>query len=337
MPPNSNSDYSDPKLANRATPLRCETLLARINPLLKGRQAVPSIECRIGCAGSSSELVLAPPFFTRLVAEAGLSQQQKRLFLAELASLDLAWIGDPLDPIDAKPLEPNVENAPNRIASIHVDQPVDIDAIRNSAAIELQMFGVPFETLHNSRRSRWMPSLPIEILEFEQLAKKIEMLRSLTGKKCPIGAAMAPGAVYEDVRFLVDSGVDFITLLCQVQFGWSISNCISLAPLDSTIEQSVKAIKDSGAKTKLLVSGNLVDGQQMFRCLQLGASAVSIDAFLAQSKPKEAVPVKETFGSVLSTYAPPTFSSSYTWLLPAVLQLISELHDCALYAGNFTK
>ncbi len=330
-------DDADPQSAKNSAPLRCEPLLARINPMLKGRHTMPSIACSIECAGSSSKLTLDPPFFTRMVAEAGLSLPHKRSFLAELASLDVAWLGESLDPIDTKQLQLKNDVAQKRIASIHVDQPVDIQAIRFSAAIELQMFGVPFETMHNSRRSRWMPSLPIEISEFEQLAKKIDLLRNLTGGNCPIGAAITPGAVYEDLRFLIDSGIDFITLLCQIQFGMSASNCISLAPLECTVELAVKALKDSGSRAKLLVSANLLDGQQMFRCLQMGTSAVCIDAFLAHSKPKEAAPAKDTFGSVLSAYVPAISSSAFAWLPHATLPLISELNDCALYAGGLSR
>jgi len=319
-------------------PLRCEPLLARINPMLKGRGMQSAKACEIGCAGSSSVLSLDPPFFTRLVADACLPMMLKRSLLSELESLGIAWLGDPRSADDNRPqdlLDASMNR--NRIASIRLDQPIDVESLQSAAAIELQMFGVPFQTLPSSRRACWTPGFPVELSDFEQLAKKIELLRNLTGGKRPIGAAISPGAVYEDIRFMVDSGFDFITLLCHVQFGLSASNCLMLAPLESTVEQAVKAVQDSATQTRLLVSGNLLDGPQMFRCIQMGVSAISIDAFLVDNKPMEIVPPKETFGSVLRAYVPATSNTSFAWLQPAVKQLVEELNDCAVYAGNTSK
>jgi hypothetical protein len=93
---------------------------------------------------------------------------------------------------------------------------------------------------------------------------------------------------------------------------------LELAPLDRTIEQAAKAVQDAGTKTKLLVSANLLDGPQMFRCLQMGASAVSIDAFVSHKKPKESAPAKDTLGSVLTAYAPAVSNATFPWLAPAL-------------------
>ena len=307
-------------------PMRCETLLARINPLQKSSAKPTSATCIIGCTGSSSTLTLAPPFFTRLFADADLSTKQKLSFATEFRSLGVAWLGDSSNVGDAS-LDPN------RIAAVHCDQPIVAETLETAAAIELQMVGVPFQTFANSRRARWTPGLPIELSDFEQLGKKIDLLRNLTGNRCPIGAAISPGAVYDDIRFMVDSGFDYISLLCQVQFGLSSSSCLSLAPMESTVEQAVKAVQDSGTKTKLLVSAQLLDGPQMFRCLQMGASAVSIDAFVSHSKPQEIAPHRESIGSVLSTFVPASSNASLAWLQPAIKRLIEELTDCAIYAG----
>ena len=201
----------------------------------------------------------------------------------------------------------------------------------------MQLVGHPFQTLANSRRAKWTPGLPIDIADFEQLGKRVEVLRVVTGGKCPIGAAVCPGAVYEDLRFLVDSGFDFVTLLIDIQYEMAPTSRLRLAPLESTVEQSIKAIRDSGAKTKVLLSANLGDGLSMFRFLQMGVSAISIDAFLAQSKPKEVAPAKESFGSVLNAYVPATTGAAMSWVKPAMTQLIEELRDCAIYAGSVAR
>ena len=72
----------------------------------------------------------------------------------------------------------------------------------------------------------------------------------------------------------------------------------------------------------------------MFRCLQLGASAVSIDGFLAQAKPQEVATAKDTFGSVLSSYAPAVAVSTMAWVGPVIAGLVEELRDCAEYSGE---
>jgi hypothetical protein len=319
-----NNAFS-PNDRNRSQwPVRCEPLLSRIDPLLTGAIRQPDTACEIQCSNSVGKLTLPFPFFTRLSAQGGLSLHSKQLFLAELQSYGVAWLGE------------QSQNGSNRIAPLHLDEPIDVHQLQNAQAIELQMFGLPFQTLPNARRGRWTPGLPIEISNFEQLGKKVELLRVLSGGMSPIGVAMVAGSVYEDVRFMIDSGIDFITILCDVQYGLLPSNALGFAPLEPALEQSVKAVQDSGSRIKLLVSSSLYDGHQMHRCLQLGASAVSIDAFLSRSKPKEVAPAKETFGSVLSSYVPAAAGSSFAWVGPALKQLIEELQDSATYAGQAT-
>ena len=313
--------------------LRHETLLARIDPLIRSESG---IACSIPTSNKRDGLFLDPPLFTRLTADAGLSQMAKRHLLSELNSLGIAWLGDALVPV-----ERNVKETPpvsldglQRIAALQLDEPIDVDSFQGAAAIELQMVGRPFQVLANSRRSRWTPALPVEITDFEQVAKRVEVLRVLCEGKCPIGAAVAPGAVYEDLRFLIDSGFDFLTLLVDIQFGMAAGSSLQLASFESTLEHSAKAVHDSGTNTQLLVSASLLDGVSMFRCLQLGASAVSIDAFLANTKPQEVAPVKDTFGSVLSSYVPPVSVSPMVWIGPAMTRLVEELRDCAVYSGE---
>ena len=313
--------------------LRYEPLLGRIDPLIRSESG---IACNIQASSKRDGLFLDPPLFTRLTADAGLSQMAKRHLLSEVNSFGIAWLGDALAPVDrnAKETQPISLDKLKRIASLQLEQPIDVDSFQGAAAIELQMVGRPFQVLANSRRSRWTPALPVEITDFEQVAKRVELLRVLSEGKCPIGAAVAPGAVYEDLRFLIDSGFDFLTLLVDIQFGMAAGSSLRLASFESTMEQSAKAVHDSGNKTKLLVSTNLLDGVSMYRCLQLGASAVSIDAFLAKAKPQEVAPVKDTFGSVLSPYVPAASISPMAWVGPALTRLVEELRDCAVYSGE---
>ena len=315
--------------------LGSEPLLSRIDPLLRGLNDGTGIACQLFAKSTSNGFTLDPPFFTRLTADAGLSVQAKRQLLNELAPFGVAWVGDSLGTLDSKKEDSNEEpfQRLSRIASLQLDENFDVVSLDHASAIELQLCGVPFQPIANSRRARWTPGLPVEIADLEQLEKRVSVLRVLSGGKRPIGALVSPAAVYEDVRFLVDSGFDFLTLLVDVQYGMLSKKSLHLASLETTIEQSVKAVEDSGAKTKILISANMVEVLQMFRCLQMGASAISIDAFLAQSKPIEAATAKESFGSVLNTYTA-TISSPMAWAKSALTQLTEDLNDCAVYAGT---
>ena len=313
--------------------LRCEPLLARIDPLMRSESG---IACNIPTSKNSDGLLLEAPLFTRLTSDASLSLLAKRHLLSELDRFGIAWLGDALPPVERNPKEPQPTALERlkRIAALQLDQPIDVESFQGAAAIELQLVGRPNQVLANSRRARWTPGLPVEITDFEQVAKRVDVLRVLSQGKCPIGAAVAPGAVYEDLRFLIDSGFDFLTLLVDIQFEMSTGSSLPLASIESTLEHAAKAVHDSGTKTKLLVSANLLDGVSMFRCLQLGASAVSIDGFLANAKPQEVASAKDTFGSVLSSYTPAASVSTMAWVGPVIAGLIEELQDCAEYSGE---
>ena len=336
MTSKSNLNSPQDKLLSVQSSMRCEPLLARIDPMLRASASEPTNACTIHAANGLDGFTLAEPLFTRITADAGLSQTSQRIFLSELSSFGIAWLGNVVESNDRK-LQERSEcgvSEMHRISPLQIDDSIEVESFQNTAAIELQMVGLPFQTLANSRRARWAPNLPIDISKFEQLGKRVEAIRVVSGGKCPVGAAICPGAVYEDVRFLIDSGFDFITLLVDVQYAMSQSCSLRLAPLEPTLEQSIQAVHDSGAKTKILVSANLSDGLQMFRCLQMGATAISIDAFIANSKPTDAVPIKDTFGSVLSAYAPAaSVAASLAWIKPAMAQLVEDLSDCAIYAG----
>ena len=77
--------------------LRCEPLLARIDPLMRNDSG---IVCQIQASNNRDSLLLDAPLFTRLTADAGLSQLAKRHLLAELNRLGTAWLGDALPPAE---------------------------------------------------------------------------------------------------------------------------------------------------------------------------------------------------------------------------------------------
>jgi len=299
--------------------LHCEPLASRVDPLAIEPHF---LACNIEALDGRSRLQWDMPLFTRLGVDALIPEAIKTPLRLELNSHGIGWLGRG-ESGDVCCVEP-----------LGIDEPMDVRTLTHARAIELQLVGQPFQRIASNRRARWVPGLPVEITEFEQLAKKVECLREMVAHGCPIGAAISPGSVYEDVRFAVDSGFDYISLLLDIQYDFHANGgSLALAPLESTLEMALKGIQDSGSKIRLLVSANISDGFELFRCLQMGAAAVSIDAYLASRKPAEVAARKETFGSVLSNYAPVAVPP-LGWVTTAVHRLREELQDCAFYAGK---
>jgi len=257
----------------------------------------------------------------------------KEQFNAELRSLDIGWVGNSSKEENQKSegLSGRSLPLPNQMAPLYLDEAVDVSAFAGASAIEFQLYGLPFQSLPSSRKAKWTPGLPIEIFDYEQLATKVECIRMLTQGRCVIGAAISPGNVYDDVRFIVDSGFDYISLLVDVRYDWGASGFHSLAPLWQTVDRAMKGISDSGSKIKVLVAAQLTNVEDMFRCLQLGVAAVTVDGYLANLKPIEQPQPKDTYSSVLSYVVPQV--SPFAWVKPAVTNLIVGLRDCRTYAG----
>ena len=159
----SSSDPQSDKFQPQQPLQRCEPLLSRIDSLGRGLDSESGIVCQLFAENTSNGFSLDPPLFTRLTADAGLSVLTKRLLLSELASFGVAWVGDSIISHDRSPedsKEDSFRQLP-RVASLRLDEPIDIATLDHAAAIELQLCGVPFESLANSRRARWTPGLPI--------------------------------------------------------------------------------------------------------------------------------------------------------------------------------
>ena len=106
--------------------LRCEPLLARIDPLIRSESG---IACNIPTSNSSDGLLLDAPLFTRLTSDANLSQLAKRHLLSELDRFGIAWLGDAMPPVERNSKEPQTGSMKRlkRIASLQLDQPIDVE------------------------------------------------------------------------------------------------------------------------------------------------------------------------------------------------------------------
>ncbi len=310
-------------------------IMSRLDPLTRSSMDLSPLCCSIP-ALSGPGLRLDSPLFTRLTLDSALTPSVQEKLIPELHMLGTAWVSG--RKTDERQLQQIAGSTPKirsqRIVPLQIDEPIDVDLVEHAAAVEFQMYGLPFHSVPGSRLARWTPNVPVEISDYEQLGKKVECLKVLSAGKCVIGAAVCPGAVYEDVRFLLDCGFDFLTLLCHVRSEFNSAGGRDLAPLEFSVEKACKAISDAGSPAKLLLSADLHSGSAMFEWLEKGVSAVSMDAYLANLKPVDPAPSRESYGSVLS-YATPQVST-FSWVRTAVSKLITELQDCQIYSRRGT-
>jgi len=126
----------------------------------------------------------------------------------------------------------------------------------------------------------YSPAHHPDIKSPEDLKDKIEWLRSIN-EHAPIGAKIGCGDIEEDVRILLDSGVDFISI---DGFGGGTSTTFTHIrenvgfPLISALPRAVHVIKEEGKKGKvsLIAGGGLRTSADMAKCLALGADAIYI-------------------------------------------------------------
>jgi len=202
------------------------------------------------------------------------------------------------------------------IQPVFVDEPIDLQPLMHAEQIELQFMpchqGSTRDPLPTGRATcyradRWIPTLPSDLSQVDRMARRVELLRHASDQpKVILGGAIAAGSVYEDVRFLIDSGLDYVNVLSEVAAGLSPAKSWSFQPLDYVIETARRAIDDSGvASIGLLVSGPIRSLDDGVRMLSLGVDAFSIDSWLIQqqSESPTAARANEDYSSFLSGYS----------------------------------
>jgi len=126
----------------------------------------------------------------------------------------------------------------------------------------------------------YSPAHHPDIESLEDLKDKIQWLRDIN-EDAPIGAKIGCGDIEEDVRMLLDSGVDFISI---DGFGGGTSTTFTHIrenvgfPLISAVPRAVRVIREEGKKGKvsLIAGGGLRTSADMAKCLALGADAIYI-------------------------------------------------------------
>ena len=175
---------------------------------------------------------------------------------------------------------------------------VDEKLLKNAGAIEIR-FGqgaypgkgsyLPAEKMTSevaqmrglkSDEAAYSPAHHPDIQNPDDLKEKIIWLREI-GEGVPIGAKIGCGDVEEDIKILVNAGVDFIAL---DGFGGGTGATDKYVrenvgiPIFSAIPRAFKTIEGLGQKSKvsLIAGGGLRSSADFAKCLALGADAVYI-------------------------------------------------------------
>jgi glutamate synthase domain-containing protein 2 len=120
-------------------------------------------------------------------------------------------------------------------------------------------------------------------MEFpEDLTQHVNLLRELSDHRVPVIVRMGASRVHEEVRVAVEAGADAVWLEALESPLYGAPDVLveqSGVPLLSVFGPARRAFEDTGAREKgvrLLVSGGMADGGDVFKALALGADAVGL-------------------------------------------------------------
>ena len=311
-----------PSSSNRARPLA-----DRID-LPPDAWSTQDLGCKLSCRTTGQSLHWPSPIYSRLGIDIPnpmelhptLEKLRRNCGISVVEpQADLLEQGQGIQPRRSNELSSGADRSMDDglwIQPVFVDEPIDLQPLMHAEQIELQFIlchhrstrdPLPTGRATSYRADRWIPTLPSDLSQVDRMARRVELLRHASDQpKVILGGAIAAGSVYEDVRFLIDSGLDYVNVLSEVAAGLSPAKSWSFQPLDYVIETARRAIDDSGVESiGLLVSGPIRSLDDGVRMLSLGVDAFSIDSWLIQqqSESPTAVRANEDYNSFLSGYS----------------------------------
>lgn len=311
-----------PSSSNRARPLA-----DRID-LPPDAWSTQDLGCKLSCRTTGQSLHWPSPIYSRLGIDIPnpmelhptLEKLRRNCGISVVEpQADLLEQGQGIQPRRSNELSSGADRSMDDglwIQPVFVDEPIDLQPLMHAEQIELQFIlchhrstrdPLPTGRATSYRADRWIPTLPSDLSQVDRMARRVELLRHASDQpKVILGGAIAAGSVYEDVRFLIDSGLDYVNVLSEVAAGLSPAKSWLFQPLDYVIETARRAIDDSGvASIGLLVSGPIRSLDDGVRMLSLGVDAFSIDSWLIQqqSESPTAARANEDYSSFLSGYS----------------------------------
>ncbi|MFA5772517.1 MAG: FMN-binding glutamate synthase family protein [Thermoplasmata archaeon] len=116
----------------------------------------------------------------------------------------------------------------------------------------------------------------------EDIKKHIELIREITDYETPVIVKIGGGDVYNDTKHAINAGADAVHIDCSECFVESLPNVAVEnvgVPVLGVFVPAQKAFKETGAKekgVKLLISGEFMDGGDVYKAVALGGDAVGL-------------------------------------------------------------
>lgn len=272
------------------------------------------------------ELKLGLPIYSRLshcnsMSRTCLDELLVRAIGNSCDEFEVPWVGSVAEVSSAS-------HASWRVHSIGIDEPVDSVVLQSVAAIQLQLFGISNSGAHPSQHSAWTPSLPIELSSYEHLASKLDGIRGCLAEGKPIGAAVIPSAdtIYEDVRFLIDAGFDWIEIVQSPHYALRAGACLDFAEIQIAATKALKAKQDSRTTCcPLWLTASTNAPADIVRFLDQGFEGVCIDSYLASRAPVQ-VAVRDMLAGI-RVQSMGHGQTDYSWLKGALGDLGAYLQD----------
>jgi len=282
--------------------------------------ALRDFGCKLQCRASGQSLHWPSPIFSRIALDTANSPSWLPTLDRLRSRCGVSIIGPQLRNSQSQSdhLGSGAGRSLDDGLSIHpvfVDEPIRFDALMHAEQIELQFFPSRAQTSRSSSNSdnmaltadAWIPTLPSDLTDIEKMSKRIELLRSASDQPTVVvGGAISAGQVYNDVRFLIDSGVDYISIVSQATAGGSPPKIWNFQPVDFVIEQALGAIAKSGEPSvSLHICSSIHTAEDAVGLLSAGVDAFSIDTWLIhqQAKTPSSGNSSEDLGSFMGSYA----------------------------------
>ncbi|MGQ9582949.1 MAG: FMN-binding glutamate synthase family protein [Thermoplasmatota archaeon] len=148
--------------------------------------------------------------------------------------------------------------------------------VERTAPVQAELYGAPMGF-------DWVtPPHPLDIEYPEDLRLHIELLRELTDHRVPVVVRMGAARVHEETKLAVEAGADAVWLeaLEAPLYGAPAAVVEDVGiPLLAVFAPARAALEETGARergVKLLVSGGVSEGSEVFKALALGADAVGV-------------------------------------------------------------
>lgn len=228
----------------------------------------------------------------------------------------------------------SLRELPIRIAPIYSDSVPDSESLSSADAIEFQLGHWNNRLLSQSTRTS-LRSLqldwPWDTPDLLRLAKKVELIRTLSHGLVPIGITIPISdpseASLRTFQWLAEIGVDYVTLRTAVSCLGSKHPALEHFPCDPVeLASLAKKLFTKSADNALVIVVEYpwLDGYQAGQAILAGASLVGIDGYMAKFVPNIADLLKHASSDTLASGV---YSRSSVQPIDARVPTVSKLFE----------